>query len=148
MNLKTSFGLKFLAGGFAGMIISVIVCFLLEDAEYIDSHGLEMLRQLAGSFLYGGIAMGGSITYEIESWGIVKATAIHYIVTMSSFLVTNYVLGWFGTGNGLAFAFAGFTIGYIIIWLIQSLTYAKQVREVNERLKLLSDYSDKEDRAA
>ena len=127
------------------MLISAIIMFSFDGAEFVDSHGLEVLRQITGSFIYGAIAMGGSITYEIESWGIVKATATHYIVTMSSFLITNYLLGWFGTGKFLFFAFAGFTVAYIIIWISQALAYSKQVREVNEMLELLPQNHDDDD---
>lgn len=137
MELKNSFLIKFMSGCLVGMFIPIIIMVCADGTEYIDSHGLILLKQIIGSMIYGGIAMGGSITYEIENWSIVKATLTHYITTMGSFLVVNYLLEWFGTGTTLVFAFAGLTVGYFFIWLTQSLLYSKRVKKVNEELNLI-----------
>ncbi len=145
MDLKHRFLIKFLMGGVIGMLICVTIMFLSMSAEEIDSQGLEVLRQLAGAFLYGSFAMGGSVAYEIESWGIVRATATHYIASMSALLIVNHVLGWFGYGPGLILAFAGLTLVYVLIWVIQAVSSARRVREVNEELRLLSQRKDDTD---
>jgi Flp pilus assembly protein TadB len=137
MDIKKSFLIKLLSGCLIGVYIPVVIVLCAEGPQYIDSHGLEMLRQIVGSMIYGGIAMGSSVFYEIESWGIVRATSSHYLLTMSSFLVANYVLGWFGTGVVLIITFVCMTVAYIIIWLIQYSTYKRQIREINKELEML-----------
>ena len=137
MDIKKSFLIKLLSGCLIGVYIPVVIVLCAEGPQYIDSHGLEMLRQIVGSMIYGGIAMGSSVFYEIESWGIVRATSSHYLLTMSSFLVANYVLGWFGTGVVLIITFVCMTVAYIIIWLIQYITYKRQIREINKELEML-----------
>jgi hypothetical protein len=124
-------------GCIIGELISIMICVFVNGTEWVDSNGLEFLRQIIGSMIYGGIAMGGSVVYEIESWSIVRVTATHYITTMISFLIANTVLGWFGTGIALWIAFICMTIGYILIWLIQAGVFAVQVREVNRELRQL-----------
>ncbi len=137
MDIKKSFLIKLLSGCLIGVYIPVVIVLCAEGPQYIDSHGLAMLRQIVGSMIYGGIAMGSSVFYEIESWGIVRATSSHYLLTMSSFLVANYVLGWFGTGVVLIITFVCMTVAYIIIWLIQYSTYKRQIREINKELEML-----------
>ena len=126
-----------MSGAIAGMFISLTIIFSFDGADYIDSHGLFMLKQIIGSMIYGAIAMGGSIVYEIERWSVVRATATHYILTMSSFLVINHLLGWFGTGIWLVVAFVGLTLGYVIIWIVQSVQYSREVKNMNDELEQL-----------
>ncbi|MCR5234751.1 MAG: DUF3021 domain-containing protein [Lachnospiraceae bacterium] len=137
MDIKKSFMIKLLSGCLIGVYIPVVIVLCADGPQYIDSHGLEMLRQIVGSMIYGGIAMGSSVFYEIENWGIVRATSSHYLLTMSSFLVANYILGWFGTGGVLIITFICMTVAYIIIWLIQYSTYKRQIREINKELEML-----------
>ena len=137
MDLRKNFLIKLLSGCLIGVFIPVVIVLCIDGPQYVDSHGLEMLRQIFGSMIYGGIAMGSSIFYEIESWGIVRATLSHYILTMGSFLIANRVLGWFGTGTVLVITFICMTVAYIIIWLVQYSLFKKQIREVNKELEML-----------
>ena len=136
-DIKRSFFIKTMEGCIIGELISIMLCVFVNGVGWVDSNGLELLRQMIGSMIYGGIAMGGSAVYEIESWSIVRATATHYITTMTSFLIANTILGWFGTGIVLWIVFICLTIGYILIWLIQAGVFVVQVREVNMELRRL-----------
>lgn len=137
MELRRSFLIKLMLGAIIGMFIPIAIMFGTDGADYIDSHGLILLKQIIGSMIYGAIAMGGSVVYEIESWSIVRATSTHYILTMSSFLIANYLLEWFGNGIWLAVAFICMTMGYLIIWLVQSALFSRRVKEMNEELEKL-----------
>lgn len=139
MDIKKNFMIKLLLGCLIGVYIPIVIVLCADGPQYVDSHGLEMLRQIVGSMLYGGIAMGSSVFYEIESWSIVRATASHYLLTMGSFLVANQILGWFGTGMILVITFICMTVAYIIIWIVQYARYKKQINEVNEELKMLHE---------
>ncbi len=123
-----------MSGAIISMFISITIMYSFDGTDFMDSHGLIMLKQIIGSMIYGAIAMGGSVVYEIESWSIVRATATHYIMTMSSFFIVNYLLEWFGTGIWLAVAFIGFTVAYAVIWIAQSLVYSRKVKDMNEEL--------------
>ena len=104
----------------------------------------SMIWQLIGSGLYGAVAMGGSIVYQFERWGLLKATLVHYTLTLAAFLITNAALNWF-PASVLAIVLIPFTVVYFIIWLVQYLRWKKTIQEMNQDLERLADQKKNEE---
>ena len=131
MDIKSRFLIKLFSGAFISMGISVLISMFSWGPEYVNSHGIDTLIQLGGSAVYGAIAMGGSIVYDIESLGILKSTAGHYVATFVAFLIANHTLKWFGSGLMLVIILIIMTFIYVVIWLVQYLLWRKEIREIN-----------------
>ena len=88
--------------------------------------------------------MGGSIVYQFERWGLLKATLVHYTLTLAAFLITNAALNWF-PASVLAIVLILFTVVYFIIWLVQYLRWKKTIQEMNQDLERLADQKKNEE---
>ncbi len=86
--------------------------------------------------LFGAAAMGGQVVYEIEDWGLTRATLTHFAITLGGFCLLWYLLGLFRPGD-LVFwiILASYVAAYFIIWLIQFLSYKRQIRQMNKELQ-------------
>ena len=89
--------------------------------------------------------MGGSALYDIEEWGLLKCTVIHYIVVMGGYFILAFSLRWFTRDDTveIVIVVAMMTVGYFIIWLVNYLSYKVQLNNINkelDELKKLSEY--------
>ena len=135
MDIKTKLLIKALTGCCLGMLISVFLCTFTSTSEDL-SNRFFLLSQFIGSGLYGAVAMGGSVVYEIESWSVGKATLTHYLTVFVSFLTVNSLLGWF-PGRVMIIAIIIGTAAYSLIWLLEYAAWKLQVRELNEELNAM-----------
>ena len=132
MDIKNRLLIKALAGCCAGMLISVFLCTFTSSYEDLNDRYF-LLAQFIGSGIYGAVAMGGSVVYEIESWSVMRATLTHYLTVFVSFLIVNRLLGWF-PGRVVIIAIITGTVVYSLIWLFEYAVWKLQVRELNEEL--------------
>ena len=152
MDMKYKLVLKASMGFSLGLIIFLIFAIfsIPEDTNselnisnqvlYTEVTRQELIGftfQLFISGLYGALAMGGSIVYEIESWSILKSTAIHYLTILISYYVMCFTLRWFSPSDMFinAIIFLAFTIVYIMIWLIQYYRYKIEIKKINMKLE-------------
>ncbi len=127
------------------MIGAVMYVIFASDAEMSNRGAL--MAQLIGSGIYGAIAMGGTVVYEIESWSLLRATLTHYITTFASFFVAAFSLKWFD-GLGMLIAFLLFSAAYFVVWIIQYITWKQEIRKINEELSemIMKDKMDHPDK--
>lgn len=133
MDLKHRFLFKALLGFTIGLLITAAISSFCIPRDELAS-GIMLFMQFIGSGLFGTIAMGGSIVYEFENWSLARATITHYLVTFISFLIVNYLLGWFDN-RIIAIALIALTVGYLLIWMFEYLSWKKQVRDLNKYLE-------------
>lgn len=112
--------------------------------ELIDAVGNPLLAftvQALVSGLYGVLAVGGSVVYSIEEWGLVKCTVIHYVAVMTGYFALAFSLHWISVHDTefILIMLAAMTAGYIMIWLINFLSYRKKIKQINQEL---NDYKE------
>ncbi|MBR4719541.1 MAG: DUF3021 domain-containing protein [Lachnospiraceae bacterium] len=135
MELRDKFIIKALLGTVLGMIIGIIM-WLIYGGSLSGADRTQFIVHLIGSALLGFIAMGSSVVYEIESWGILRPTVLHYILCMVTFYIDATLLGWF-SGDSILIAILIMTVIYAIIWVCESLYWKKTIESVNEQLRNL-----------
>ena len=115
----------------------VVVC----SPEFVERMGgneiLAYTVQALAAGLYGMWAMGSSAVYSIEEWGLVKCTLFHYLTTMSLYFVLGFGVCWF-TFDKIGAAWVFFvimTVVYLLIWLINWLSYKTQLKKINKELE-------------
>lgn len=147
----------------SGFVLGILVCTIITAvtssigsgevklcnphfAKAVGNYALALFLQTVISGLYGAVVMGATIVYDIEpedikKWSILKATVTHCVITFSSYYITGFVLRWFSIKNvkeNLIMLLI-FIIVYTSIWLINYLSYRKEVKRFNEKLKDLEE---------
>ena len=158
MNLKNRFLFKAAIGFSLGVLVTIminIICGALENGNavtYLDdlssirygrSHIRVMLELLTGGLL-GLIGNGGAVVYEIESWGILKATTVHFVMTMLAFFIIGVFNGWLTPRLSLVNVIMTciMIFVYLAIWLIQYFVYKREIDIINSDIKLLKSKED------
>ena len=137
-------------GVLAGVLISALTssagyadgAYHICSKEFIDAVGNPMAAltlQMLATGLYGALCMGGSAIYSIESWGLLKCTLIHYFMCIVPYLIMGVLLRWYNAGNvsSLIIMLVLMTAVYGIIWLVNFLSYRKELRKLNMQLNNL-----------
>ncbi|MBQ7583688.1 MAG: DUF3021 domain-containing protein [Lachnospiraceae bacterium] len=95
-----------------------------------------VVQAVTAGFL-GTVAMGTSAVYSIEEWSLLKATLIHFVVTMTTYFLVAFFLRWLSPADikyNLTI-FAILVAVYFMIWLYNFLSYKAQINEINRELK-------------
>lgn len=135
-ELKIKFIIKSLAGCLAGMLIPCIICVCGGYPDEVMLSRWGFVAQFIGSGILGTVGLGGSVVYDIESWGLRKATFIHYLATISVFSICSLALGWF-TGSMLLISIIPYSLVYFIIWMVEYIAWKREVRAMNLELETL-----------
>ena len=143
--MKKKILIRSVIGFLLGMVIGNLIVFLLSGgifpwaSDYLVSRfgslPAAMVLQTLFSGLQGAVPMGGTVVYEMEDWSLFRVTGIHYLMTMGSFLLISYVMGWCRDIRTYLIIIGIMTIAYILIWLIMYIIYRRQVQELNELLE-------------
>ena len=119
--------------GLAGFVMGSLIgmCFILAGSVSFP----DALPHILLGGLYGGAAMGSSVFYDIEKWSIARATATHFLLVFALFFLLVMTMGWFSL-NAPAFwiVVGAMAAGYVLIWLIQYLSYRRRIRKMNDQL--------------
>ncbi len=108
--------------------------------EFIESVGNPLVAftiQAIMSGVYGIFSVGGMMIYQIEEWGLMKCTVIHYLIIMGGYFLLAFSMRWFGPSDIVTIIYMSIsmTIGFFIIWLINFLKAKKVLKELNMELK-------------
>lgn len=122
-----------LAGFAAGVVIGACFSLIGSNGSFSLKDGLPHL--LAGG-IYGAVAMGSSVVYDIEKWSIARATATHFLLVFLLYFLLVITMGWFRLDDpAFWIVIAAMATGYVFIWLFQYLSYRRKVREMNDHLE-------------
>lgn len=119
--------------GLAGFVIgaAIVICLVLLDSQPLQGAFAHIV--IGG--IYGAVAMGSSVVYGIEKWSIARATATHFLLVFALFFLLVISMGWFRLSDPVFWIVVGAMVAvYILIWLIQYLSYRRQIREMNDEL--------------
>lgn len=124
---------KTIIRAFIGAIIGIGISVSLD--VFINEYNsvYEAVIQLVGSAILGLVNMGAMSIYDIESWGLLRSTVTHFVLSLSSFLLANSLLGWFDK-NVMLIVIVAFVLIYFMIWLFQYLIWKREIRKMNENL--------------
>lgn len=132
--MDTEFRNKLIIRCLVGTILGVFVGVLFWVAFSDPGYKAGLILHLVMSGVQGLIAFGGTIVYDIESWGLRKATLTHFSMTLIVFIVNSLWLGWFA-GTAFVIALVIYIFVYAAIWISEMLYWKKTVKEMNEELE-------------
>lgn len=122
--------------GFAlGLLAEIGILCLLSPGTFAEGAGRLAVCLFTGS-LYGAIAVGASVAYDVDRWSLTRATLTHLLVALGGLYVLGLVQGWLTLSlYGFVVPTLGFIALYFLIWLAQSLSLRHKVRQMNLGLK-------------
>lgn len=121
--------------GIAGFVLSGIICivFILTGSSG-GLTGKDLPHILLGG-IYGAVAMGSTVIYDVEKWSIARGTATHFLLVFALYFLLVISMGWFRLDDPVFWIVVGaMAAGYILVWLIQYLLYRRKIREMNDVL--------------
>lgn len=142
----------FALGMFIGIVLTVILVTMDKNdgiiylcvPEFIESVGdpiKAFILEALFSGLLGMVGMGGSSVYWMEEWSILKATVVHFIISLAANFSVCYFLKWLpvppdGMMDNLIMLII-FIMVYIFIWLSQYFIFRAEVNQINLDLETL-----------
>lgn len=149
--MKRKVILRGLIGAPLGLSISFITAIIISaiagDGKFypvvpklvtdFDSELSAVIFQSVISIIYGAVWGGASTIWETESWSLLKQTVIHLIICSLVTLPIAYCTHWMEHNIlGIVKYFSIFFGIYFLIWIFQYIPTKKQLRLINEKLKL------------
>lgn len=128
-----------------GYLITIFTSLIYADGYYspcvpalISMTGNEIYAVILQAFLCGVLGTGfsaSSVIWEIEHWGIVKQTAIYFLITSIVMMPIAYCLFWMEHSlAGFLMYFGIFVLIFVLVWIIQFMIGKHIVRQMNENL--------------
>lgn len=107
-----------------------------EFVEQVGSVQQAILLQLLISGVYFSIVMACIVVFAFERWSLLKATAVHFVVSFSAFFITAFRLHWMSLSDlpRCAIALILGLISYCIVWIIFYRSTKSDVDEINDML--------------
>ena len=129
--------------GFAlGFAIGLLFYSLNGPESFLSQDGsrLALVLYLLWSGLFGAVNMGTSAVYGVEAWSILRCTFTHFCICVGStaiFFGVMIAAGWMPMppAGVCAVTAAAFLVVYVIIWLMQYLSYRRKVKNMNAKLR-------------
>ena len=141
-----------LIGFVLGMIVCCVITLIISFASgsgwefcsdafvaKIGSKAGAIIIQLLLTGVYGAIAMGTVVLYDLERWPLALASLIHYLIIEVFFEPMALYLEWMHTLPEFLIMIGIRLVCYFIIWLIMYLIYRKQIRDLNKMQEELKD---------
>lgn len=128
-----------------GYVITIIISAIGAQGYYspcvpgfVETVGSEIGAVIIQAVLCGVLGAGfsmASIIWEIENWGIAKQSGIYFAVISAVMLPIAYIANWMEHSVlGLLSYFGIFILIFIIVWLIQYLTWKTKIKKINSNL--------------
>jgi hypothetical protein len=138
--------LGFPMGIFLSISITILISLSLGTGEYnpvvptlIDVTKSELnavILQYILSGILGFMFAAGSTVFEVEQFSLVKQVVIHFFISVFTMLPIAYILRWMDHSIGGIVSYVGvFLIIYVVIWMIQYMSWKKKIHEINKKLE-------------
>ncbi|KAB7704705.1 DUF3021 family protein [Bacillus aerolatus] len=130
---------EFLKRSSVGVSIAGILTFIaltvmmLNDVEASVS---QIWLNMLGSIVIGIYFGTASMLFDIESWSLLKATSIHFVLSLFVYYPLAVYIGWIPLAAvPIILSFVTFTIIYCLFWFGTRLYLRKMERSINASIR-------------
>ena len=106
--------------------------------ELVASMGNEINAVMLQSLLYAVIGFSfasSSVVWNMDSWSMLKQTALYFIINAVVMMPIAYGLNWMQhNSKGIIIYLAVFTLYFAVIWLIQYFIWKRYLKRMNTKL--------------
>lgn len=129
-----------------GYVITVIIsacggdgAFHPVTSELAEAMGGELNAVVVQTVLCGIMGIGfamASVIWEIDSWSLVKQSAIYFAIACMVMFPISYFANWMPHSPGGILSYVGVFIAvFVFAWLIQYFAWKRKIRRINEEIK-------------
>lgn len=129
-----------------GHVISIIISVILGQGHYVATapHLIASMNgelpaviiQAVFSGVLGAAMAASSVIWAIDEWSLAKRTLIHFVIIATVNLPIAYFMGWMEQSlKGIAVYSSIFAIIFLVIWVIQYLTWKAKIKRMNQQVK-------------
>lgn len=122
-------------GGIGFLLGAAIGAVFIWQSGLPDGGAGALPAQLLLSGVYGACCMGGTVLYGIESWPLLKSTALHGLIVTLLYAPIALLLGWVDTPRALMLMEGIMLALFLLIWLVMYLRWKTEVQRLNDLLK-------------
>lgn len=128
-----------------GYLITIVISLIWANGFYapcvpelVEMAGSEINAVILQALLCGALGSGfgaASVIWEIDDWGIVKQTAIYFLVTSVIMMPIAYVMHWMEHSlSGILIYFGIFFFIFVVMWIVMYMIARHNVKKMNENL--------------
>lgn len=97
---------------------------------------LDFFRATVSGYVLTFVVAGASVFYQVEEWGLAKATLLHLAVLYVAYLGANLLNGWLSRDWVSVGIYTGIFLAiYLVIWGIVGASVTATARRLNEKIK-------------
>ena len=138
--------LGFPMGIFLSVSVTILISLTLGTGEYnpvvpdliniTNSELNAVILQYILSGVLGFMFAAGSAVFEVEQFSLVKQVVIHFFISVFTMFPIAYILRWMDHSvRGIVTYVGIFLFLYVVIWIIQYLTWKKKILQINKKLE-------------
>ena len=106
--------------------------------ELVARMGNEINAVMLQSLLYAVIGFSfasSSVVWNMDSWSMLKQTALYFIINAVVMMPIAYGLNWMQhNSKGIIIYLAVFTLYFAVIWLVQYFIWKSYLKKMNTKL--------------
>ena len=138
--MKRSHWKEFLLRGalFGGLgciaVAAVYLCIELAGVQ-LKIGGTEFFCATISGYALGFVVAGASVFYQIEEWGLAKATLLHIVLLYGAYLGSYLLNNWLPRDWASVGIFTGvFAAIYLVIWATVTVSVKATARKLNKQI--------------
>ena len=134
-NLKAYLHRGLLFGGFGPIVVAIVYAIVGVATKDNLITTTNFLLATISSYILAFLVAGSSMFYQIEHWGLTKASLLHALSLYVAYLVCYLLNSWIAFDIINVLVFTGiFIAGYLLIWLIIYISIKHTEKKLNKKV--------------
>ena len=134
-NLKAYLHRGLLFGGFGPIVVAIVYAIVGVATKDNLITTTNFLLATISSYILAFLVAGSSMFYQIEHWGLTKASLLHALSLYVAYLCCYLLNSWIAFDIINVLIFTGiFIVGYLVIWLIIVLSIKSTEKKLNKKV--------------
>ena len=134
-NLKAYLHRGLLFGGFGPIVVAIVYAIVGVATKDNLITTTNFLLATISSYILAFLVAGSSMFYQIEHWGLTKASLLHALSLYVAYLCCYLLNSWIAFDIINVLIFTGiFIVGYLVIWLIIYISIKHTEKKLNKKV--------------
>lgn len=135
-NLKAYLHRGLLFGGFGPIVVAIVYAIVGVATKDNLITTTNFLLATISSYILAFLVAGSSMFYQIEHWGLTKASLLHALSLYVAYLCCYLLNSWIAFDIINVLIFTGiFIVGYLVIWLIIYISIKHTEKKLNKKVE-------------
>ena len=135
-NLKAYLNRGILFGGFGPIVVAIVYAIVGVATKDNLITTTNFLLATISSYILAFLVAGSSMFYQIEHWGLTKASLLHALSLYVAYLCCYLLNSWIAFDIINVLIFTGiFIVGYLVIWLIIYISIKHTEKKLNKKVE-------------